>query len=377
MSRNAALGLVPLASVPREAWDSLAAAPVDPNGFFDAGFSLSSAAFAHNGRGAKALIAYDQGRLTGVLPVATARRALKLPLPVLVSTQPYNSLTTPLLDRADPARTAGALIDAAAASRCVAAGAADGRHGRPGFRSSRRRSPSAGRHRLRRQRLPARRARDRYRRRDLFPFRPRCQKAQGAASPAQPPRRRRRGHVRRRRDSHRCAAALDGFLDLEASGWKGKRGTALAKHAGDTEFIRRAIADLAADGNAEIATLARDGTPVAAGLLLRQAAASISSRSPMTKLRALSPGVQLCSNSHAIFARTRRWKPPIPPRSPNHPMIDRIWRDRLHDRRRARPHPARTFPFHFFAGIVSARHAARQAARRGSPFHPLANGENR
>ena len=38
------------------------------------------------------------------------------------------------------------------------------------------------------------------------------------------------------------AAAIETFLKLEASGWKGKRGTALAQDDGDAAFVRRATA---------------------------------------------------------------------------------------------------------------------------------------
>ena len=37
------------------------------------------------------------------------------------------------------------------------------------------------------------------------------------------------------------ASALEAFLKLEASGWKGERGTALAQVEGDAAFIRRAM----------------------------------------------------------------------------------------------------------------------------------------
>ena len=49
--------------------------------------------------------------------------------------------------------------------------------------------------------------------------------------------------------------ALDTFLKLEASGWKAKRGTALAQDTGDMAFIRRAVNQAAARGACEIVTL--------------------------------------------------------------------------------------------------------------------------
>ena len=51
------------------------------------------------------------------------------------------------------------------------------------------------------------------------------------------------------------AAAVETFLVLEASGWKGKRGTALGQDEGDAAFVRRATAALAETGQCEIVTL--------------------------------------------------------------------------------------------------------------------------
>jgi len=52
-----------------------------------------------------------------------------------------------------------------------------------------------------------------------------------------------------------AARALEIFLALEASGWKGRRGTALANNAGNAAFIRRAVREGAARGSCEIVTL--------------------------------------------------------------------------------------------------------------------------
>ena len=70
--------LVPLVEISRPQWDALTRNLVEPNGFFDPGFALNAAAHAHNGAGAHALAAYSGSRLTGLLPVTTAARALRL-----------------------------------------------------------------------------------------------------------------------------------------------------------------------------------------------------------------------------------------------------------------------------------------------------------
>lgn len=65
-----------------------------------------------------------------------------------------------------------------------------------------------------------------------------------------------------------AAAAFETFLELEAGGWKGKRGTALTcdpRHAGFTRELLRA---LAARGDASVALLRVEGRAIAAQVLM-------------------------------------------------------------------------------------------------------------
>jgi CelD/BcsL family acetyltransferase involved in cellulose biosynthesis len=64
------------------------------------------------------------------------------------------------------------------------------------------------------------------------------------------------------------ADAFEAFLALEASSWKGGRGTALLSNKGDAAFTRAWLANLAAQGNASVALLRIDGKPIAAQVLL-------------------------------------------------------------------------------------------------------------
>jgi hypothetical protein len=75
--------------------------------------------------------------------------------------------------------------------------------------------------------------------------------------------------------------ALEGFLKLEASGWKGRNGSALISNDGDAAFIRRGCVALAATGQCEIATPATCRWRPA--LCCVSATAPSSSRSPSTK----------------------------------------------------------------------------------------------
>lgn len=65
--------------------------------------------------------------------------------------------------------------------------------------------------------------------------------------------------------------ALDGFLALEASGWKGKAGTAIACLPEDTAYFRRLVTLFAAEDGVQIDALLLDGRALAMGLLVETA----------------------------------------------------------------------------------------------------------
>ncbi len=120
------------------------------------------------------------------------------------------------------------------------------------------------------------------------------------------------------------------FLALEASGWKAKRGTALAQDDGDAAFVRRAVHDAAARGNCEIVTLHAGDTPVASGIVLRHLDRAFYFKLGVDERFAkCSPGVQLtleltrhlCADPSIAMADSNA--------IPGHPMIDPIWRGRL------------------------------------------------
>src|SRR6202012_2116828 len=90
------------------------------------------------------------------------------------------------------------------------------------------------------------------------------------------------------------SAAIEDFLALEASGWKGARGTALAQNAGDARFVRNATTALAAIGQCEIVPLRAGDIPVAAGIVLRhQDRAFFFKIGVDERFAKFSPGVQL------------------------------------------------------------------------------------
>jgi hypothetical protein len=126
------------------------------------------------------------------------------------------------------------------------------------------------------------------------------------------------------------AGAIEVFLALEASGWKGKRGTALAQHDGDAAFIRNAPRQLAARGQCEIAVLAAGETPIAAGIILKHDSRAFWFKLGVDERFAkLSPGVQLALELTRYFcadASVRFVDSTAPAESP---MINPIWRGRF------------------------------------------------
>lgn len=65
-----------------------------------------------------------------------------------------------------------------------------------------------------------------------------------------------------------AVAELETFLTLEAAGWKGANGTALARLPGDVAYFRDLVARFAAIDGARIDILRLDGAAIAAGVLL-------------------------------------------------------------------------------------------------------------
>jgi hypothetical protein len=132
------------------------------------------------------------------------------------------------------------------------------------------------------------------------------------------------------RSPQEIAQAIEVFLNLEASGWKARRGTALMQDEGDAGFIRRATMALAEIGQCEIVSLHAGETPVAAGVVLRhQDRAFYFKLGVDERFAKLSPGVQLtldltrhlCADPLIALADSTAIA--------DHPMINPIWRERL------------------------------------------------
>ncbi len=324
--------LPPLTAVAVEAWRALAARAIEPNGYYLADWELAVNASATGRTGAMAMAAWSSAplRLIGLLPVISCWRAFRLPLPALVSASPYGTLTTPLLDRdaargsvaalLEQARSSGAralvlcdmAVDGAAMTALTTELAAGGLAPRV-LRSCRRASLDATRDAddVLREALGAKKLKELRRQRHRL-----AEHGEVSFTVARHP--------------AEIAAALESFLALEASGWKGKRGTALSQDAGDAAFIRHAVPALATTGQCEIIALHAGATPVAAAIVLRHLDRAFYFKIGIDERFAkFSPGVQLtldltrylCADPAIALADSTA--------APGHPMIDPIWRGRI------------------------------------------------
>ncbi len=326
--------LVPLTAISPDQWRALARQAIEPNGYYLADWELAVNASARGRTDVSALSAWNSDvrapRLIGLLPVISAWRAYRIPLPALVSADPYGTLSTPLLDR-DMARDAMArLIQQARNSGAHALilrdvsleGAA--MHAirdaldTPGLAPRILQSHA-------RACLDARRDADELLRNGL-----------GAKKLKELRRQRNRlaehgdvtFHVAR--TPAEIAGAIDTFLALEASGWKGKRGTALVQDAGDNAFIRNATLALAEQNQCEIVTLRAGDTPIASGVLLKHLDRAFYFKLGVDERFAkLSPGVQLTLDVTRHLCADPAIASADSTADAGHPMIDPIWRGRL------------------------------------------------
>uniref|UniRef100_UPI000305458D GNAT family N-acetyltransferase n=1 Tax=Bradyrhizobium sp. (strain ORS 278) TaxID=114615 RepID=UPI000305458D len=325
--------LVPLDAVTETAWRQLAGRVLEPNGYYLPDWESAVNASARGRTGASALCAWSDdpsSRLIGLMPVTSLWRACRLPLPVLASGHPYGTLCTPLLDADSAEPAAFRLLDTARRAGARALLLRDMSVEGPVMQ--------AFDTVLRRQRLRSR-VLQCYERALLdatVDGETVLHDGLGAKKLKELRRQRHRlaehGAVRVAiaRAPGEVAAALETFLALEASGWKGRRGTALIQHDGDAAFIRRAAPTLAYHGACEIISFFAGETAVAAGLVLRhQDRAFFFKLGVDERFAKYSPGVQLTLELTRHLCNDPTISSADSTAGPDHPMINPIWRGRL------------------------------------------------
>lgn len=330
--------LAPLSDIAASQWRRLAERAVEPNGYYLPDWELAVNAFARGRTGVSALGAWRDAptaqegttSLIGLVPVISLWRACRIPLPGLVSADPYGTLSTPLIDRDMAndavaglmleARKAGAHalilrdvpLDGAAMKVFTELLQKDGM--RPLVLKSHLRAC-----------LDATRDADELLRDALGPKklkelrRQRHRLAEHGAV-----------HFDVARTPADVASAVEIFLNLEASGWKAKRGTALMQDDGDASFVRRAAKALAEIGQCEIVTLRAGDTAVAAAIVLRHLDRAFYFKLGVDERFAkLSPGVQLTLDLTRHLCADPAMAMADSTAGADHPMINPIWRGRL------------------------------------------------
>jgi len=315
-------------------WRALAAGALEPNVFYEPAFAL--AATPVFGRRAGAVVVWSGGaprRLLGLFPARVETRRYGLRLPVLLGwTHAYAPLGVPLVEReaAEPAIAAWLAHLSAAAEL-------------PGllllpFLPQEGAFAAALETVLRREQM---RSADFncHRRALLAPRGDRARYVEQALGS--------RRHKELRRLGRRLAdlgavlfvaaeepadvaAAIEDFLVIEASGWKGKAGTAAAGHEDLRRFVRKAAAALAAERKISVSRVLLDGRAIAAAIVLRSGTGAWFWKIAYDEAFArFSPGAMLTAALTDELADEATIASTDSCATADHPMIDHLWRERL------------------------------------------------
>ncbi len=353
--------LAPLADEIR----ALAARAAEPNVFYEPAFMLAAAPVFGSDAGA-VLVRSAAGRLTGLFPARIERPQGGL-VPMLCGfTHPFAPLGVPLIDRDDTEAVVGAWLDRLAGDRAMPAlllmpfipeQGAFARTLDAVLSRTRRANAAFGQHQ--RALLDPGTERDGY-----------LERAVSAG------RRKEMRRLRRRMEEFGpvtfdtmtnpdgIAAALQDFLVLEASGWKGAAGTAIVDEPAIKTFVQTAVSSLAADGHARIDRMLLDGKPIAATVTLQSGDTAwcwkIGYNEGMARF---SPGVQLICELTEQLAADRRVARTDSCATADHPMINHLWRERLSLSDRLIALKPSAMPFSLGRGMESLRRYGIATAR--------------
>ncbi len=315
-------------------WRELAARAAEPNVFYDPGFALAAAPVF--GRDAEAILVWSAGtprRLIGLFPFEVVARRYGVKLRLLVGwTHRFAPLGTPLVDRDACAEAIAAFLDHVAGDEMLPKHLLLPLLNETGpvaqaLRSSLARSGGTY--------VPF----DQHQRALLRPEAEREGYVERAIG------RKRRKELRRQR--HRLAdigvlsftmatapadvaSALQDFLALEAGGWKGRAGTAIAQHHDIRRFVESTVVALAGSGQVRIARLGCQSRPIACALTLASGEGAWGWKIAYDERYAAgSPGVQIYLDLTETLLADHAISFVDSCATPDHPMIDHIWRERL------------------------------------------------
>lgn len=303
------------------AWRELAAQAVDPNPFFEPDFLLPANRHV-GGAPDRLLVVGDGDRWEACLPLTRSRWHRVLALPY-AGDPAYGFLATPLIARDGAERSSARLVDAVRERAPLVIQ----RLGVGGpFQAALAAAIEAGR-------LSALEE-------------DRCERALLLRSQED-----RLGHLspHHRRDLRRMArrlaedlggplstrdragepAAVELFLELELSGWKGRAHTALASDRSHAEFFRELCANFARGGRLQLLELGTAERPVAMKCNILAAEGLFGFKIAFDESFARwSPGIQLEVENMNLFDRTEMaWMDSCA--DPANAMINRLWPERL------------------------------------------------
>jgi hypothetical protein len=124
--------------------------------------------------------------------------------------------------------------------------------------------------------------------------------------------------------------AVDSFLGLEASGWKGQAETAMASTSAHADFFRAVCRAFADQGRLQLLSLEAESRRVAMKCNLAAGPGIFCFKiGHDAELRRFSPGVQLEKANVEIFHEQREERFMDSCADPDNDMINRLWPDRL------------------------------------------------
>ena len=315
----------------RAQWDDLAARAAEPNPFLESWFLAPALAALDPAGAAEVMVLEAGGRWLGLLPLARLRRYYGRPLPHLGNWSHGNAfLGAPLVARGAEAAFWTALL----AHADGAAGPALFLHltdqpltGPLAIALMRvcagQRRPIGLVHREERALLASDLSPEAYleaaltgkKRKELRRQRARLSD-QGALAFA------------RKRDEAGLAEWTRDFLALEAAGWKGRAGSALAANPATAALFAAALEGSAARNRLERLTLSLDGTPIAMLATFLAPPGAFAFKTAFAEdFARYSPGVLLQRENLGLLADPDlAWCDSCA--AANHPMIDHLWRER-------------------------------------------------
>jgi hypothetical protein len=312
-------------------WQSLAHDALEPNPFHEPWMALP--AWRHLGVSpAAVLVTGPDGGLHGIFLFRASRLSALAPLPVFESLQhTYGFLTTPLIRKGHAGPVLDTFFEWLRRSR----------HGTPLWRLPLASADGPFQQALseacRRRRLPTYQA-------DAYP-RALMQRSASADEYLEEAMSKKRLREVRRKDralaargryEHRALSPgepagpwCDEFLRLEAAGWKGRDGTALACDPAHAAFFREMAEGAHAAGRLQLLGLYLDGRPIALKVNFLTPPGGFAFKIAYDEeLHSQSPGVVLEADNVGRLHDSPAMKWMDSCAMPGHPMIDRLWTER-------------------------------------------------